>query len=423
MVIPFKCNKPHTGICTAKIIVCMVGCLLLLPCLSATAQRRGSRGARQIRPQTVQDFDALAAQASQAREANRIEEAIPLYRKALSVRPKWAEGWWYLATLLYDRDAYADATGAFQRAANLQPKAGAAWGMLGLCEFRIGRYDEALEHLSKARHLGLPADNPELSRVVRYHEALVLLLKGDFETAQATFGSLCYEGLNSKELILALGLSVLQIPSLPGKSDLSVLDLVTRAGQVAYLDATKNLVEAKREYQRLMTDYPTTHNIAYAYGRFLLTQRDDDGAIEAFRREIEITPDSKLARLQIANIKLRNKQPAAGLPFAEEVLKLYPNDPLAQYIQGRLLLDLGKIELAIKSLEIARNFYPDEPKIYYQLGRAYARANRRDDADKALETFARLRKLAVESSKGPARSVESLKDDTSEAPSPTPPLK
>ena len=409
-------ESPHAG----RPVVWLLCCLVLLLSLPTPAQQRGRRKTQQGRPQPAKDFNALAAQASKAREADQIEEAISLYRKALSVRPQWGEGWWYLATSLYDHDSYAEAVSAFQQAVKLQPKAGAAWGMLGLCEFQVGRYAEAMEHLNRARHLGLPADNPGLSRVVRYHEALCLLLNGDFETAQTTFGSLCFEGLNTKELILALGAATIQIPSLPGKIEASALELVSRAGQVAYLAATKKIVEAKSEYQRLMADYPTTTNIAYAYGRFLLNQRDDEGAIVAFKREIEITPSHRLARLQIAGVKLRNKQANDGIPFVEEVLTLNPNDPLAEYIIGRLFLDSGQVDRAIKSLELARTFYPDEPKIYYQLGRAYARAKRKDDADKALAAFTRLRKAALQSDKSPARSVESLQDDETQTSPPRP---
>lgn len=124
-----------------------------------------------------------------------------------------------------------------------------------------------------------------------------------------------------------------------------------------------------------------------------------------------------MARLQIAGVKLRNKQAAEGIPYAEEVLKANQSDGLAQYIMGRLLLDAGQIERAVKMLESARGFYPDEPKVYFQLGRAYTRANRKADADVALATFTRLRKAALESDQSPARSVETMKDDIEVAPS------
>ncbi len=399
----------------------LLSSLLWLSYLSVSAQHWAPGKDQQSNSLATETYEKLAAEASRAREANQMEEAITLYRKALALRPTWGEGWWYLGTLLYDRDSYSEAISAFQQAVKLQPRAGAAWSMLGLCEFQIARYDEALEHLSKGRHVGLPADNKSLSQVARYHEALALLLKGDFETAQHTFDSLSYEGLKTKDLILALGCSILQIPSLPGKVDPSAVELVTRAGQAEYISAMKKIAEAQREFQRLVADYPTTPNVSYAYGHFLLAQREDDAAVAAFKREIEVSPEHRLAQLQIANIKLRNKEPAAGIPFVEDLLKVNPDDALAHYIMGRLLLDMGEIERSIKSLELARAAYPDEPKIYYQLGRAYARAKRKDDADKALATFARLRKSAVESDTGPARSVESLQDSSEKSGTEVPP--
>src|SRR5436190_1657854 len=54
-------------------------------------------------------FDALAKRASAAREANRIEEAIPLYLQALKIKPTWKEGWWYVGSMFYDGDHYVEA--------------------------------------------------------------------------------------------------------------------------------------------------------------------------------------------------------------------------------------------------------------------------------------------------------------------------
>src|SRR5689334_673873 len=64
----------------------------------------------------AQDFDTLAAQASAAREADKVNEAIGLYRQALAIRPSWAEGWWFLGTLYYDLNDFGAAGPAFKRA-------------------------------------------------------------------------------------------------------------------------------------------------------------------------------------------------------------------------------------------------------------------------------------------------------------------
>src|SRR4051794_5496334 len=51
-------------------------------------------------------FEDLAAQATAARAANHLPEAVKLYRQALEANSTWDEGWWYVGTILYDADDY-----------------------------------------------------------------------------------------------------------------------------------------------------------------------------------------------------------------------------------------------------------------------------------------------------------------------------
>ena len=60
-------------------------------------------------------FDQLSAKADAARDANQLDQAIPIYRKALALRPSWKEGWWSLGTILYDQNSYAPAARAFTK--------------------------------------------------------------------------------------------------------------------------------------------------------------------------------------------------------------------------------------------------------------------------------------------------------------------
>ncbi|CDM64384.1 tetratricopeptide repeat protein [Pyrinomonas methylaliphatogenes] len=397
-----------------------VSCLaVLLCCLLAVQDVAGQkrRSARQGAGASSQEFARLAAQAAEAREAGRIDEAIEFYQKAVRLRPRWDEGWWYLATLLYDRDRYAEAARAFERAAALHPQAGIAWAMLGLCEFQLRQYDAAFAHIQRGRELGL-VQNEELLRVLKYHEALLFLLKGDFETALQRLDVLANQGLNTEELIMALGLALLRIPILPSQLDPTSRDreLIRRLGWAELQAAQKNFTDAQREYERIAAEYAKTPNVQYAYGRYLVSRRDDDKALAAFKREIENSPQNGLARLQIAYIKLKNREPAEGIPFAEEAVRLNPRDPLAHYILGRLLFDLGQTARAIESLETARTLAPQEPKIYFALARAYARANRRADAEQAREMFLKLNKAVEEAENRGLKRADAIQEEPEKAP-------
>lgn len=394
----------------AAVLSALTLCIMLAAHATAAAQRR--RAAATPPPRTTpsaagapnaavapatgeQEFQQLAAQAAAAREADRVEDAVALYRRAVELRPGWTEGWWYLATLYYDGDKYQEAAHAFAVAARQQPKAGAPVAMLGLCEFQLGRYDEALNHIQQGRAAGV-GDNVELTRVMRYHEGLLSILKGDFERAQQTLGTLSYEGLKTEELIIALGLAALRRGMLPKQVTLDYpdRDLIRRAGLAEHFAAQKDMPDAQREYELVARDYAKTPGVQYAYGRYLMVNRDDDGALAAFQREIENYPKHALARIQIAYIKLKNRDPQAGLRYAEEAAQLYPRLPLSHFILGRMLFETGQSARAIEELEIAQRMVPDYPQIYFQLSRAYAKANRKADAERARATFLQLNKKA-----------------------------
>src|SRR5712691_632314 len=103
----------------------------------------------------LQPFERISAQADQARDSHDLDKALVLYRQALGFRPGWAEGWWSLGTILYDRDNYPEAARAFQRLVALRPDHGSARVMLGLCQFELGQDESALRNIQKGRQLGV----------------------------------------------------------------------------------------------------------------------------------------------------------------------------------------------------------------------------------------------------------------------------
>ncbi|QQS48083.1 MAG: tetratricopeptide repeat protein [Acidobacteriota bacterium] len=347
----------------------------------------------------MQNFETIAEAAKDARETGDLDEAIEKYRRGVALRPRWNEGWWYLATILYERDEYEEATRAFKRVVALNPKVGTPLVMLGLCEYRLGRYDDAFTHLQQGKQLGI-GNNKDLDRVMRYHEGTLFLLKSDFETAEQVFKSLSFDGFNSQDLIIGTGLAALRISMLPRQIDVGHRDrdMIRRAGLAQHYFSQLNAADARVEFDRLVKDYPGVSGVQYAYGRFMILMRDYEAAVKAFEREIENTPTHALARLQIAYIRLSEKDPQGALPIALKAIELNQRQPLAYYILGRIYTDLNKIAEAITQLEMARSLAPNEPRIHYALFRAYAKANRKADADLARETFERLNKMDQEAS-------------------------
>ena len=326
----------------------------------------------------------IAAQADAARDADRVEEAIRLYRKALAARPAWAEGWWSLGTLLYDRDSYRDAGEAFGKAVNLNPKAANAWVMLGLCEAKLGNNKAALGHIERGRAID-GGNDPRIRPVMLFTVGSLLLEAGEFGKAQEELDSLARDGAAQDEFITVLGCAVL------GRKPCEKGELVLRAGWAEHYAARHDVERAKQEYERLADDYPKTPGVQFALGRFLLANHMDDEAVQAFQREIDNSPNHLLARLGIAGIKA-SSDPAGGLPYARQAVELAPNLPEARYLLGLVLLNTGRAMDALPELETARRGNPSDSRVYFHLARAYTELNRKEDAARSRAEFVRLEK-------------------------------
>jgi tetratricopeptide (TPR) repeat protein len=336
-------------------------------------------------------FEELASRATAAREADRVQEAIDRYHRALKLRDSWSEGWWYLGTLYYGADRYQEARDAFARLMTLQPKGGAGVAMLGLCEFQLRQYDAALEHLQDARLLGLPV-NDELTRVARYHLALLLTRSGQPEAALQLLYALAREQSDSPQILEALGLAGLSFPYLPAELPPHERELVLQAGRAEYNIGLRRMTEGRTECEKLVTHYPTTPNVHYLYGVFLLME-NPDAAMGEFRRELKISPTHVRARLQIAFECLKRDDFKTGLPFAEQAEQLAPGSFPAREALGRMLLGLGETQRAIQELEMGVKLAPDSPEAAFALARAYTHAGRKEDAARVRAEFKRLESM------------------------------
>jgi len=360
--------------------------LLLVVAAPATthAQARSTRSATS----TSTSFETIAQTAAKAREARRLDEAIAAYRQTVRLRPEWDEGWWYLATSLYEKGEDKAAREAFTRFLTLKPDTAAAFALRGLCEFRLQRYDEALVDLHKAHALGIKG-NPELRRETWYHAAILLIRRGQFELAVEPLMLLARSESENALLVQATGLMMLRQPYLPAEIPADKRELVTAAGQAGFSWLSRNGAEAEKRFRPLVDRYGDVPHVHYAYGVFLL-KSDSDAALSEFKREIEINPYSPYPHLEIAFELLRRGDPAAARPSAERAVTIAPDLFSARNALGRVLVAIGELHAGILQLETAVKLAPEVPEMHFSLANAYARAGRTADAAREREIFQKL---------------------------------
>jgi tetratricopeptide (TPR) repeat protein len=334
--------------------------------------------APQGEPDHASTFQHLNRAAERARSENRDDEAIRLYRQGLVVRPEWEEGLWYLGTLLYDAEHYADARDVLRRFVALREDAGPAWAFLGISEFQTREYSRALEHLQRAMALGMGDRNDLVQSVFRYSATLFTRLER-YDDSMGMLARMIASDPNPTSLIEPAGLAGLRIPLLPSEIPAARRELIQMAGAAVVALQTQHYEDADIAFRRLETAYPSEPGVHFLYGAYLMQLHPEDG-IRAMKRELEISPSHVLARVRLAAQYLEQQQVDEALPLAEQAAKLDPHLASAHMLLGEAYVMKGNLGEGTKELEAARDNDHASSRIHWDLARAYASAGRGDDA-------------------------------------------
>lgn len=334
------------------------------------------------------DFDDLSRRAAAAQDA-RPKEAVELYRKALAIRPGWAEGWLYMGAGLYQLRRFTESRDAFRKGVALVPEKGTPWAFLGLVEYELGGYREALAHMLKGESIGL-ADKPDFVTSVHYHAALIYLRLSDFTRALDQLRPLARAGHETPPVIEALGLAALEMKTLPANLPAAKRPLVELAGRAAAAFMAERAEEAGPLFEQLAAKFPNEPGVHYMVGAWSIGH--DPAAAEAeFRKELQITPNHVMARVQLALLLIKRGDAKESVELAGETAKMEPGNAVCQATLGQALLNADRTGEAVAVLEKAVRLAPNVAKAHFYLAQAYSQAGRVAEARKETAEFNRLR--------------------------------
>src|SRR5437588_10598691 len=322
-------------------------------------------------PAESRNFENLAANAQSAREAGKLDEAIRNYQAAVELRPNWEEGWWYLGTLLYDNDHFAEAVPALRRMLELDSNSTPGWAFLGLCEFEIGDYTDSFTHLQSAMRLGF-SDSPEIKKIALYHLGLLLNLRGEFERATDLLVNASGPGAVPEQIKTALGLALLRVPILPAQVDPGKDALIHAAGDTAALLLNQQMDAASANFEQMLRDYPGTPYLHYQYGLALVAASQDQRAELQFREEIQAKPSDALSWIALATLNTRRKKFAEAMAAAQHAIELAPRSAAAYEALGQALHNQGKSEQAATALQRAHELANQPAEVELAQVRRYA---------------------------------------------------
>ncbi len=338
-------------------------------------------------------FETIAKQADAARSQNRVPDAIRLYREGTQLRPSWAEGWWYLGSLLYDQDRFPEATLAFQRLLTTSVHRGPTHAFLGLCEYETGKYDDSLTQFRKWADEGWSGTS-QLRDVAAFHFALLLTRDGKFVESLYLLATLAPRLGDNPELSEAMGLASLRMHALPESYPREQRERVWLAGKAA-LYAAQSPAEFQRADEfavRLETRYPGEPEVHFFRATLYRFEDRTADAEREYREELRISPNHVPALVALAGITLDKGDLTEAGAMARRAVDADPKDADAHHLLGRVLLANGDLQASLHELQAAKQLAPDSPAVRSHLAMVYTKLGRLQQAKVESAAFLLLKK-------------------------------
>ena len=348
--------------------------------------------ARSSQGQTSDQIQSHVERAEQAIRANDLISAEREYRQIVTLDPQDIRGWTGLGILLYGKGRAEEAEQALNRAIQIDPGESRARLFLGLSEADLRHCDQAMPILDK--YFGTEP-------VGRLQRLAGLAIVG------------C--AIPGADPLPALQTIERMKQAYPGDPDVlyAAAELYTRlwnesAGELitshpeSYRvhELAGEVYEAKNDYDQAIREYllalernPRLPQMHYRIGQLYLHQDSeevDEKAMNEFRQEKAIDPNSAVTDLAMAGIEVHRHNLEQAQSLYEEALKVDPTLVEAGVGRAKILLEQKKPDLAVQQLTAVIKSHPNDPQAHYALMLAYRQQEKLPEAAAEMEAFSRL---------------------------------
>ena len=152
---------------------------------------------------------------------------------------------------------------------------------------------------------------------------------------------------------------------------------------------------AAKEYRLILGRFPDLPGIHFRLGRVLLSQPNPPAdmaqqAQKEFEEELKINPNNAGAEYILGEIAQQSQNWDAAEQHYSRASKLDPGFGDAFLGLGVSRISLKRYSDAVTPLEMAVKLEPGNPAAHYQLGTAYTRSGRKQDAEKEFAIHQKL---------------------------------
>jgi tetratricopeptide (TPR) repeat protein len=167
--------------------------------------------------------------------------------------------------------------------------------------------------------------------------------------------------------------------------------MVWLAGMASVYLSAQQLDRVHEFQDRLAAHYGDQPNVHYFRGYVYEFEKKYDEAAAEYREELKISPDHAAAMVQLALMDVEQSKIDEGLTLAQRAIGLEPENALAHYAMGRVLLAKEEWQPSAEELELARKLAPESAKVRFHLATAYKNLGRVADAKRENAAFEALK--------------------------------
>ena len=298
--------------------------------------------------------------------AGRYEDAIVQYRRALLIQPNNSPVEMNLALALYKSGEAETAAPVFEKVHKSVPGQLQPALLLADCWLAMGRHKDVIALLTPFS--GGKPENP----AVEYALGTALVRDNQIARGQALIEKLLRNG-DSAEARLLMGTTKLNVNDFAG-----ALEDITRAVQLN----------------------PALPDVHSWYGMALLRTGDQKGAAEAFRKELNSSPNDFNANLQLGVLAKMDADYETSLKYLAHSLRVRPGDIGVRYQLASIAFAQGQPELARVALEAMVKEAPSFTEAHVTLATVYYRLKRKQDGDRERAVIQELNAAAQEKQPG-----------------------
>jgi tetratricopeptide (TPR) repeat protein len=319
-----------------------------------------------------------------------LQGARRAYQKALELEPDRIDALSNLGLLEFRLGNYSNAIALLERAVEIRPELAQVRQFLGLAYFQVGRFTDAHREVSqivernpadaRSRHL-LGLCLLKLNRLEEGIEALETALEGDPANLQAAY-TLATAYVTSGDIAKAEAL--LEGPLQSGRG--AEVHLIRGAIHTARREYPLAIDELKQALQ-LNPKLPTAHE---RLGRAYLSVAEYQRAAEEFRAELEGNPLDFHANTSLGFLLLKDKRYDEALERLAVARAQDPSHPAPLFLTGQIHQEHGEAAKAAELLEQVVVQQPDYTPAHVLLARAYAKLKRREDFRREQAIIRRL---------------------------------